>query len=562
MTMGNLDYFKKFISSDPLEVKSEIFVWIYTRVSSKEQFEKNSSVDNQLAANRDFAVRSNYRVTEEFGGTYESAKSDFTRKEFKRLIDRVESSRKRPYAILVYKMSRFSRSGGNAIGLVNRLVDELGVHLIEVSTALSTTTERGKAAIYESLFHAYKENLERKEIIIPSMKAYLEKGNRLGTCPQGYDHYGPRVRNEKFFQKYQKIEVNKEGQLIKKAWQWKVSGLYSDAQIISKLASYGLKILPQKLSKIWRNPFYCGININKLLGEPKKGNWEPLVSEKDFIKVQQLLEGNPSGYQHKKDEESRPLSRLLKCYDCGSYMIGYKSKKKNIHYYRCSKCRGVNLNAQTTPKSQRRGANDLFIDLLSQYSLPESLTPLVELQLTKMFNHYQKDHSDDEQSLEFKLKKLEQKKKELTIRHGLGELDKETFELTSEHLIDQIQAIYTELNTVPRKLLNLRNLIIKSLETLKKLSVLWGSGDLECRRIIQKTVFPEGVFYNAEKHECWTKKINGFVLVIRCILQQYALNKNGNFHFLDENSRIVAVTGHMSNHFLEDLERLAPQNSE
>ncbi|MFT3901652.1 MAG: recombinase family protein [Niabella sp.] len=137
-----------------------------------------------------------FSITEEFGGTYESGKSDFTRKEFKHLISKVESSRKKPYAILVYKMSRFSRSGGSAIGLVNRLVDELGVHLIEVTTGLSTTTERGKAAIYESLFHAYKENLERKEIIIPSMKAYLEKGNRLGTCPQGYDHYGPRVKRK------------------------------------------------------------------------------------------------------------------------------------------------------------------------------------------------------------------------------------------------------------------------------------------------------------------------------------------------------------------------------
>lgn len=166
--MNQLNYFMKFVPKSSAEVKEEHFVWIYTRVSSKEQFEKNSSVDNQLAANRTHAAKNGYRITEEFGGTYESAKSDFTRKEFKRLISKVESSRKKPFAILVYKMSRFSRSGGNAIGVVNRLVDELGVHLIEVCSGISTTTERGKAAIYESLFHAYKENLERKEIIVPS----------------------------------------------------------------------------------------------------------------------------------------------------------------------------------------------------------------------------------------------------------------------------------------------------------------------------------------------------------------------------------------------------------
>ena len=539
----SLEYFKRFIPKESNEIKEDPFVWIYTRVSSKEQFEKNSSVDNQLAANQAYASMNNYRVAEEFGGTYESAKSDFTRKEFNRLISKVESSRKKPYAILVYKMSRFSRSGGNAIGLVNRLVDEIGVHLIEVSTGLSTTSERGKAAIYESLFHAYKENLERKEIIIPNMKIFLEKGNRLGTCPQGYDHYGPRVSREKFFRKHQKIIINKEGELLKEAWQWKVSEMFSDAQIIQKLEVRGLKILPQKLSKIWRNPFYCGINVNRLLGEPRKGNWEPLVSEKDFIKVQQLLEGNPSGYQHKKDEGRRPLSRLLKCNDCGNYMVGYRVNKKNLDYYRCLKCRGVSLNADTTKKSKRVGAHQLFSDLLDGYKYPEQFAQLIKLQLIKMFDHFNVGQSDDKQALELQLTTLEKKKKELTIRHGMGEVDRETYELTLTHIIDQMQAIYQELNTMPGKISNLEKMLESSLEKLEKLSVLWGSSDLSGRRKIQRIVFPEGVFYDAKNHQYLTKKINGFVLVTCCLSGMYSESKNGNSHFLDENSRLVAGSG-------------------
>lgn len=223
--MKTLDFFDRYIRKEEAAAEMSKDVWSYTRVSSKEQFENNSSINRQKEANEEYAIRSGYKIVESFGGTYESAKSDFTRKEFKRLIEKVRSSRRKPYAILVYKMSRFSRSGGNAIGLVNHLVEEQGVHLIEVSSGLSTINERGRASIYESLFHAYKENLERKEIIIPSMKAYLKKGNRFGQAPFGYDHYGPRVRRGEFLSKEQKVVLNNEGTILKEAWQWKLSGL-------------------------------------------------------------------------------------------------------------------------------------------------------------------------------------------------------------------------------------------------------------------------------------------------------------------------------------------------
>ena len=128
--MENLDYFKKFVPSKESNIITNPAVWSYTRVSSKEQFDNNSSITRQQEANLECVAKNNFHIVEQFGGTYESAKSDFTRKEFKRLIDKVKASKNKPYAILVYKMSRFSRSGGNAIGLVSYLVDELNNYRI------------------------------------------------------------------------------------------------------------------------------------------------------------------------------------------------------------------------------------------------------------------------------------------------------------------------------------------------------------------------------------------------------------------------------------------------
>ncbi|MCH5716714.1 recombinase family protein [Niabella hibiscisoli] len=510
--MNDINYFHRFVSKkDETKIKPNLSVWSYTRVSSKDQYDKNSSVDRQMEANKEYAADNNYNITEEFGGTYESGKSDFTRKEFTRLIEKVKSSRSKPIAILVYKMSRFSRTGGSAIGLVNTLVEDIGVHLIEVCSGHTTMTERGKIAIYESLFHAAKENLEKKEIVIPSMIASLKAGIWIGNCPTGYDRYGRKVTNEKYFSFKQRIVINKDGELLKEAWQWKASGLYSDAQIIAKLSARGLSISKQKLSSMWRTPFYCGIIINRLLDEPAKGNWEPIATKETFIKVQQVLENNISGFQHNKEEEARPLNRLLKCNDCGSHMVGYLVKKKQLHYYRCLKCNGVSVNAMTTIRSKRTGANELFIELLKKYSVPHEIAPLVKLQLTKIFNHYNEGNSANENALTSRFAELEKKLKALKIRHGLGEVDRETYDLTFNHLNDEIRNVTKELNTLSPKLSNLEKLLSSAMDVLTKLSQIWDSSKLEGKRRVQKTLFPEGIYYDAKNHEYLTKKVNSFL---------------------------------------------------
>ncbi|WP_354028302.1 recombinase family protein [Chitinophaga sp. OAE865] len=541
--MNNINYFAKYIPQNDAPIKSNHEVWSYTRVSSKEQFEKNSSVERQQEASRYYADQLGYTITEEFGGTYESAKSDFTPKEFSRLIERVTTSRKKPYAILVYKMSRFSRSGGNAIGLVNTLVEDLGVHLIEVCSGISTTTERGKAAIYESLFHAFKENLERKEIIIPAMKAHLKSGKRFGASPVGYDHYGPRVRDERFISKHQRIEINKDGELLKEAWKWKLSGLYSDAQILHRLEARGLKLLSQKISAIWRNPFYCGTLINKLAGEPIKGNWPPIVSQEDFVTVQEMLEKNPSRYHHNKDEENRPLNRLLKCDECKGYLVGYVNRKKNLHYYRCLKCRGVSLNAATTKFVLRRGANDLFTDLLDNFQITEDIVPVIQLQLLKLFSGYNDSEIKEDANLKSQFVTLERKLKELKIRYGMGEIDKETYELTHEHLMGQIADVNKELNRVTPKISNLEILIPVAVAKVNKLGSAWRSNSLEEKRRIQKILFPEGIYYNVNKHQYRTSNINQFLVLIHALSVSYSANKKRDLQFNIENPYSVARSG-------------------
>jgi hypothetical protein len=118
--------------------------------------------------------------------------------------------------------------------------------------------------------------------------------------------------------------------------------IYTDYEIIKRLRKlYSVKIYSQKLSKMWRNPFYCGVGINKLTdGEPVKGKWEAMVSVETFKRVQDIINDKPKHAIPSKNHSVRPLTGFLVCCKCGRKMTGYENKKKKIHYYKCQKCRG------------------------------------------------------------------------------------------------------------------------------------------------------------------------------------------------------------------------------
>jgi len=162
-------------------------VLIYTRVSSKNQAENNDSLNLQKNNIERFCKEKGYNIIDVFGGTYESAKGDYSREEFSKLINYIKKQRTKPFGVVVNTINRFSRSGASSIGILNELVENQKVHLIEVSSGMDTSTQRGYIYITEKLLDSRKENLVKQETIIPSMVGFLSKGFVFGKSPIGYD---------------------------------------------------------------------------------------------------------------------------------------------------------------------------------------------------------------------------------------------------------------------------------------------------------------------------------------------------------------------------------------
>lgn len=253
---------------------------MYNRVSTKEQ-EENQSLDVQLETCKAYAERYNLNIVREpFGGVFESAKTDKERKEFNKMLTFIRRNKKLNIKyVVVYNTKRFSRTGSTTI--IEEL-ESMGIIVLSAMSNYNPKTAAGKFCQRMELATANFENEEKAQTTKDLSRAALLKGRWVGKDPRGYD--------QKTTKKQQTITINKEGEFIKKAFEWKADEKLTNQEIIQRLAKLGYHITKQKLSEVLKNPFYCGKMVHNFLnGEVVNGNHPPIISEETFLKVNEVL---------------------------------------------------------------------------------------------------------------------------------------------------------------------------------------------------------------------------------------------------------------------------------
>ena len=512
MNLKKFDKFKKTGKAQVITKNQDL--WMYTRVSTKEQTKKKYSIEGQINSIKRYAEDNGYTITKEHGGTYESAKGDLTRKEFKQLLDSVKKARHKPYAIAIKFISRFSRSGGGAIGLVEELVNNVGVHLIETSTGLSTDNEKERLEIYDKLLASRRENMVRLERTLPAMKDFVEEGFWLGKAPRGYTMYGERVTNFSNRIEGQRIEINDEGRILRKAWQWKAEGM-PDVDIRHKLLEkFNFKITKQNLSNMWRKPFYAGVSSHSMLEKSIKGRWPALITETTWDKVQEHLDSakRKSGYEIMPVNPHRPLTGFLYCSQCGSKITSYIAKTKQVHYYKCQHGKGGNMNAFTTPRSLKPGVNDSFIQFLTQFEVNACNRELVKAQITRLTQEHIHEWETSSKALKSVHAKLLGDLERLNEKFLMSDhADEKTYQKLKTKMEGEIVKVERKLVAAPENLSNQDKLLDRALDFCENISKYWSSADIHKKIAIQKSLFHDGVIINPETRDYRTKEVNRFI---------------------------------------------------
>ena len=479
---------------------------IYTRVSSSEQVD-GQSLEVQLEKCREYAQSHSYTIMAEFGGTYESAKSDKERKEFNRMLDFIKKSNKKGSTqkvdvVIVFSTSRFSRTGSTTI---IEEVEARGAYVVSATSSYDPRTAVGKYMQLMELANARFQNDEKRATTIENSIKALLKGRWIGKAPRGYD--------QKTTKKEQIITINEEGKLLRKAFLWKANNKLSNEEIRIKLAKEGLIICKQKLSEVFKNPFYCGFMAHKFLqGEIVQGNHPPLISKEIFLKVNNELSKNHSGYEQKIDKEYAPLIGSIKCPCCGGNLtasISTKMRKKfgrtDIGYYVCSR-KGCKYNSST------KKVHESFEDELNKYILSDKVSELLKLQLKMTFDQMNKENKDTASSIRQNIKKKEKELEQVETNYTLCSDTKRQsiFEKVITRLEQEIKDLNIEYMKYNTEILNLDKFIDYAFSMRRNLFMLWELQGLEGKRKLQKLVFPNGFYYDKNNEHIEPISINSF----------------------------------------------------
>ena len=481
---------------------------IYTRVSTKEQADNNMSLETQRKACEKLALKNNYTTLACFGGTYESAKTD-ERKEFNRMLQFVRKSREKISYIIVYSVDRFSRSGGNAIYITEQLKKQ-GVMVLAVTQPTDTTTSSGSLQQNIQFIFSEYDNQLRKEKCMAGVKEALLRGEWCHHAPLGYDELN--INGER------KIAINEQGKLLRKAFLWKANEGMGTEEIRRKLAAMGLKVYPQKLAYILRNPFYCGLMAHDALeGKLVEGKHEKLISREIFLKVNEIISQRTQGYTVKHENNNIPLKNFLKCGHCDANMPGYIVKKKKLWYYKC-RIRGCSNN-----KSAKE-LHDIFRNILGRIKMDDKYTQLIKAQMIRTYNKHNKVNEENALQIKHELNEVSTKLGRLEERYVLEEISQEMFlKFQAKFKLEALE-IRKKLEKSSIQVSNLDRCVDTVLNYSVNLHEMWDSEGYKERQRLQYLLFPQGIYYNKKTNECRTTGLKSpFVWIA---LQSQALSGN------------------------------------
>jgi len=342
--------------------------FLYARKSTDEAERQVLSIEAQLTEVREFAMKENLSIVQEFIETKSAKKPG--RDIFEKMISGIEKGE--ALGILAWHPDRLARNAVDAGKIIN-LLDTGKLEMLKFPTFWFDKTPQGlfmlSIAFGQSKY--YIDNLS--ENIKRGLRQKLRNGVYPGFAPLGYIN---ELRNHTI------LKNPENWQIVAKLFEEYATGKYTLEQIqklalsLGLMSRYGKRILSlSRIQKMLKNPFYYG--LFRFKNEIYEGIHEPIISKELFEKVQRVLLDRGKTRKGKPNHHFGFLG-IFKCGECGRSITAEQHIKKSglvFRHYRCTKkntdCKQGFLNE----KSLHLQINSIF----QKVSLPlDWLKPILE----------------------------------------------------------------------------------------------------------------------------------------------------------------------------------------
>ena len=446
-------------------------VALYARVSSERQ-DVDNSISAQLRALRDFAEGNGRLAVCEYVDEAMSGRIA-SRPKFREMLAAAEGPNPPFEEILVWKLSRFTRSREDAV-VLKTMLRKRGIKVTSITEpADDSPMGRMIEGIIESIDEFYSENMAQE--IIRGMREAASRGCWLpNTAPYGYR----RVQVQDGAKKEPRLVLNPpDDGVVKRMFDMAASGksLLDIARILDEEGiptARGKRWGTSTIQRLLRNEAYTGTLIwgaKAKDGAPPvrvENAFDAIVTREQFERVAQMLSSKHPSVMHPRSvASSHLLSGLVRCKGCGTTLPATAAKSGQYHYYVCQSLTKRGKGACEAPRLNSEDFAKLVIKEIRKHILTESnIRNLVRLVDNEM------DGVAREEGL--KLKSIE---KELAdVRRAVEELWRavETTELEGKDIAPRLrqhqerQELLEHAAAEARAVLVERRTMLDSLETV------------------------------------------------------------------------------------------------
>lgn len=420
---------------------------IYVRVSTDEQARDGYSIDAQIKAIKDYALKNNIYIDNEniFKDEGVSGRKAEKRPAFMEMIGTAKLKPKKFDVILVHKFDRFSRNREDSIVYKSLLKKEYGINVISITEPLDPDDKMSiiLEAFLEAMAEYYSINLSEEV-----KKGQIEKHN-LGEL-QTRPCYGYNVENNIL------VINQEESKHIKFIFESYTLNNLCIMAIARKLNELGIKTKEgnrfenRTITYILNNPTYIG-KLRYTPGRRKtycyddantiiiNGKHEPIIDLDLWNQTQTKLEKNNIFRKPRQRIDNSVkiwLKGLIRCSECNCTMVIFNRSYLRCNGYNKGKCSNssrlnikeveeliiqqikhdyttqkINNIVDNTKKKNKVSEYDIILDKIKSIESKESRIKEAYINGIDSIEEYKKNKQlliNEKSKLEHQLKNLEQ----------------------------------------------------------------------------------------------------------------------------------------------------------